>query len=123
MAFILRVIRGVNIVSKLFIMVRIEPAIAVSVGAECAIISNFLMNNYWTFKTHVISGGKLVSSFLQFNAASIGAVIIQGIVVFIGTSLFGDEYWFWSMIFAVFVIVIPYSYFIYNRYIWRTHEK
>ncbi|OGG16716.1 hypothetical protein A3D78_00695 [Candidatus Gottesmanbacteria bacterium RIFCSPHIGHO2_02_FULL_39_14] len=111
-----------TLLSKLLVSLNIEPFIAVSVGAEAAIASNFLMNNYWTFNKHVISGMELINKFIQFNAASIGAVIIQGIVVFFGTLIFGKKAWFWSMIFAVFFLVIPYSYFIYNRYIWKTHE-
>ncbi|OGG16125.1 hypothetical protein A3D05_04475 [Candidatus Gottesmanbacteria bacterium RIFCSPHIGHO2_02_FULL_40_24] len=110
-------------ISKLLISLGLIPAISVSIGAEMAILSNFLMNNYWTFSKHVISGIKLFHKFIQFNTASFGAVIIQGLVVFTGTSLFGDEYWFWSMIFAVFILVIPYSYYVYNRFIWKTHIK
>ena len=112
-----------TIISKFLINFHLNPGISVSLGAEAAIISNFLMNNYWTFDSHVISGLKLLNKFIQFNTASFGAVVIQGIVVHLGTSLFGKGAWFFSMLFAIFAIVIPYSYFIYNRLIWKTHEK
>ncbi|OGG02330.1 hypothetical protein A2W14_03915 [Candidatus Gottesmanbacteria bacterium RBG_16_37_8] len=111
-----------TLLSKFLVNRNVDPSIAVSLGAESAIISNFLMNNYWTFNKHAISGLKMINKFIQFNTASIGAVIIQGVVVYLGTAIFGKEAWFWSMIFAIFFLVIPYSYFIYNRYIWKTHE-
>src|SRR3989338_1068449 len=91
-----------TIVSKLLISANLMPPLAVSVGAECAIISNFLMNNFWTFKTHVISGvSEMFTKFIQFNAASIGAVIIQGGFVWAGTFIFGKSAWFPSMLFAI----------------------
>lgn len=112
-----------TLISKILISKHIEPSISVSIGAEGAIISNFLMNNNWTFKEHVISGLTLFNKFIQFNAAAIGAVIIQGLIVHLGTSLFGKKAWFVSMMFAIIVLVIPYSYFVYNRIIWKTHRQ
>ena len=113
-----------TLISKILISLKLEPFFSVSIGAESAIISNFFLNNYWTFQNHVISGRKkMFKKFLEFNTASIGAVVIQAVVVFIGTYFFGDKAWFWSMMFAIFVMVIPYSYFVYNRLIWKTHEK
>lgn len=113
-----------TIVSKLLISANLMPPLAVSVGAECAIISNFLMDNFWTFKTHVITGvSEMFTKFIQFNAASIGAVIIQGGVVWAGTFIFGKSAWFPSMLFAIIFLVIPYSYFVYNRFIWKTHHS
>ena len=111
-----------TLVSKLLIGIHLDPSISVSLGAETAILSNFLMNNYWTFDSHVISGLRLIRKFIQFNAASFGAVVIQGFVVFVGTSLFGKGAWFFSMLFAIVFLVIPYSYFVYNRIIWKTHR-
>lgn len=110
-----------TIISQVLITFKITPSVSVSIGAEGAIISNFLLNNYWTFKSHVVSGVNLFRKFLEFNLASIGAVIIQGIVVFLATYFLGNKYWFPSMIFAIVFLVIPYSYFVYNRFIWKTH--
>lgn len=112
-----------TLISQGLINFRVSPGLAVSLGAEAAILSNFLMNNFWTFSSHAISGTKLVKKFIQFNLASIGAVLIQGVVVGLATHFFGKSVWFAAMIFAIVFIVIPYSYFIYNRFIWKTHEK
>lgn len=112
-----------TLISRILIGFNLGPSVSVSIGAQAAIISNFLMNNYWTFDSHAIYGMDLIVKFLQFNTAAFGAVVIQGLVVFIGTSLFGKEAWFFSMLFAIFFLVIPYSYFIYNRLIWKTHRS
>ena len=112
-----------SLLSKILIQSELPPFMAVIIGAEAAIITNFLLNNYWTFNEYVISGTPLINKMIQFNLASVGAIIIQGFVVFLGTLMFGKSAWFWSMIFAIFFLVIPYSYFIYNRFIWKTHAK
>lgn len=111
-----------TIISKIGITIGINPGIAVSAGAEGAIISNFIINNSWTFSHKKITGLKQLSKFLQFNLVSVGSIIIQGVVVGVGTYFFGKSTWFIFMVAAIIFIVIPYSYFIYNRFIWKTHK-
>jgi len=111
-----------TVLAKILITLTINPGFAVSIGAEAAIISNFILNNIWTFSHRKIRGMDIFGKFLQFNLASIGAVIIQGLIVGIGTLLFGQKTWFIFMVAAIVFIVIPYSYFIYNRVIWKTHR-
>lgn len=108
-------------ISKALIVFDINPGISVSVGAEGAIISNFMMNNTWTFKKKKIERDKLLPKFIQFNLVSAGAIIIQGVTVGLGTYFFGKSSWFLFMVGAIIFIVIPYSYIIYNRFIWKTH--
>lgn len=106
-------------ISKLFIMNRINAGFAVSIGAEGAIISNFFLNNYWTFSHKKITGIKLLSKFIQFNLVSVGAIFIQGIAVGLGTYFYGSQTWFIFMVLSIVLLVIPYSYFIYNKLIWK----
>ena len=108
-----------TVISKAMIMLSVNPGLSVSVGAEGAIISNFIMNNSWTFQHRKIKGVKIIRKFIQFNSASVGSIIIQGVIVAIGTSFFGAGSWFIFMVLAIIFVVIPYSYFIYNRYIWK----
>lgn len=108
-------------ISKLFISLGIFPGLAVSIGSFFAIITNFLGNNMWTFSHKRISGVTvLLKKFIHFTFTSIGAVFIQGIVVSLGVLLLGKQSWFYLMIFAIIFLVIPYNYFIYNRFIWKT---
>jgi putative flippase GtrA len=49
-------------------------------ATELAIVSNFILNNIWTFKAEKITGaGMLVKKFLQFNGTSVGALLIQAV--------------------------------------------
>jgi len=111
-----------TIVSKIMVLFWINPGIAVSIGAEGAIISNFIFNNSWTFSHRKITGARLFHKFCQFNLVSLGSIVIQGAVVFLGTQLFGRESWFIFMVLSIIFIVIPYSYFVYNKIIWRSQS-
>lgn len=109
-------------ISKLLILFSLQPGLSVSVGAEGAIISNFVMNNFWTFSHKKITGGKIKEKFIQFNLVSLGAIAIQGLVVGVGTHLWGIQVWFPLMVGSIIFLVIPYSFFMYSKYIWKTHQ-
>lgn len=106
---------------EIFYQLGLSPGPAAALGAELAIISNFTLNNLWTFAEQRISGfKKIIWKFLQFNLSSLGAVAIQGLVVGILAKLFGNQ---WRQIYLVIAIgffVIPYNYSMYNIFIWKT---
>lgn len=113
-----------TIIAKILISLTFYPGIAVAIGAEAAIISNFIWNQSWTFSHKKIIGKKkILRKFLQFNTTSIGAIIIQGTAVTIGTSIFGKSAWFASMFLSIIFLVIPYSYFIYHNFIWKESDN
>ena len=95
-----------------------HPAIGSAIGAECAIISNFILNNAWTFKERKITGIKKIGKFIQFNITSIGAIIIQSGTVYIGTALFGVPLYFYFYILGVGFGLI-WNYCMYSRVIWK----
>lgn len=108
------------LISKGLVMLKIFPGLAVTIGALLAIIANYLGNNLWTFSHKKISGwSKLLTKFIYFLFTSFGAVVIQGVVVTVGVLIIGEAAWFWLMVFAIVFLVIPYNYFIYNRFIWK----
>ncbi len=110
--------------SKLFIVIGLNEGISVMLGSIGAIICNFLGNNFWVFAHRRIQGfANYFKKFIHFLGTSIGAVIIQGVVVSIGVLFLGHNAWFFLMVFAIVFLVIPYNYFIYNRFIWKTHQK
>jgi len=105
----------------LFTNLKFASPLAWGLSTEMAIISNFILNNIWTFKSEKIEGmGKLAKKFLQFNLTSLGAMGIQ--VVFGGVSdmLFGVEYRQLALPFIILFLVLPYNYFMYNAVIWKT---
>ncbi len=95
-----------------------HPSISAAIGAECAIISNFMLNNAWTFRKRKISGTKKILKFLQFNATSVGAIVIQSSTIWIGTKFFGLSVYFLFYIFGVGIGLI-WNYLMYSRVIWK----
>ncbi len=113
------------------IMTNIDApgVLAWSIPVELAIISNFVLNNVWTFKADKITGfGKTVIKFLEFNLTSAGALIIQTLaglavdaIFGIGSSpIFGISYRQLSLPFIIGMLVLPYNYFMYNVVIWKS---
>ncbi len=92
-----------------------------ALSTEMAIISNFTLNNIWTFKKEKISGaGKIINKFAQFNGTSLGALVIQTVAGTIGVALLGSGYRQLLLPFIVVFLVLPYNYFMYNVVIWKT---
>ena len=92
-------------------------------ATEMAIISNFILNNIWTFKSDTITGKALVHKFLSFNFTSIGALIIQSVVGAIVVNAFGPAYRQISLPFIILFLVMPYNWFVYNKLIWKKKIK
>lgn len=100
----------------------LSSGLSASLGAELSIIWNFIMNNVWTFKEHKIeSKKKLPFKFFQFNLVSFGSLLIIGTVVGVATKIFGNTGIVRqiALIFAIGFLVIPYSYSMYNIFIWK----
>lgn len=90
-------------------------------ATELAIINNYVLNNFWTFKEVKIAGLKdTVYKFLQFNLTSAGALIIQSVLGPVGERIVGIQYDALVLAFIVIFLVIPYNYAMYNFVIWKT---
>jgi len=102
-------------------VIGFHPAVGSVVGAECAIISNFIFNNAWTFNDRQIQNGKHLFKFFQFNLSAVGAILVQATSVFIGTHLFGVA---WYRLFYVIGVSIGliYNYTMYSKVIWRKNR-
>lgn len=110
-----------TVVAKLLVELKLFAGAAVGVGSFMAIVTNFLGNNLWTFSHKRIYGvGNILKKFVHFFVTSIGALIIQVVVVSAGVLIFGGDAWFLLMVFAIVFLVIPYNVFIYNKFIWKT---
>jgi putative flippase GtrA len=60
------------------VKVGLRPSIAGPLGAEVAILSNFILNNFWTFSDRSITSLSVIPwKFVQFNLLSFAAVLIQ----------------------------------------------
>lgn len=93
-------------------------------STEMAIISNFTLNNLWTFRVEKIKGvSNLFKKFLQFNGTSAGALLIQTVVGTLGTFFFGAQYRQLLLPFIIVFLVLPYNYFMYTHVIWGKGKK
>jgi dolichol-phosphate mannosyltransferase len=89
-------------------------------STEMAIISNFTLNNLWTFRKEKILGLiRVLKKFFQFNLTSGGALIIQTVFGTLGTKIFGTQYRQLLLPPIIIFLVVPYNYFMYTRIIWR----
>ncbi len=95
---------------------------AALLSTEMAIISNFTFNNLWTFsEVKITKISQLISKFLQFNLSSLGALIIQFVIIGGSVSVFGDTRLVRQLGLVVALpIVMVFNYVMYNLFIWRT---
>lgn len=107
-----------TIVLELLVRQSIYPVISSVAGAECAIISNFILNNMWTFGDRRVSGFGIIPKFFQFNMTSLGALLIQAGFVWLGTSRFGHQAYFESYIIGV-IVGLAWNYTMYSKVIWK----
>ncbi len=119
------------IMQELSIRIGILHTISAGIGAEGAIISNFLFNHVWTFSDtkHIHKSGNVWIKFIKFNVASLGSIFIQAIAVGVSENIFGVSMHILSytvptrlvILFPTIIfIVIPLNYIIYNKLIWKT---
>jgi dolichol-phosphate mannosyltransferase len=106
--------------------------VATLLGAETAIISNFLLNNVWTFKDTkgIAEKGSFGRRLFKFNLTSLLSIAMQSLVTFLAVRTFGPRIDIFGhsiltslvILFpTILFIVLPLNYFIYNKIIWKTH--
>lgn len=109
--------------------------LAFFLAVECAVLSNFILNNAWTFSDRKLKPTQYPLKFLQFNVASGGSILIQQAVAFLGENFIGLFGLFTLPIinftvdtgtmFAVTGILIGmfWNFFAYNRFIWKAKSS
>ena len=105
-------------VLEFMVKLNFHPAVGSVVGAELAIISNFILNNAWTFGSRRARGFRAMGKFFQFNMTSVGAILIQAGTVWTGTVLFGVAYYRWFYLVGVGIGLL-WNYTMYSKVIWK----
>lgn len=109
-----------------FLRLMVAPEFAIALAVEAAIISNFILNNIWSFKDKKIEFKhfSMIGKFFQFNFFSLGSLLIQAVVMKIGVLVLGRSF-IWENLLAALGILLGlfWNYFAYSRFIWRTNEK
>lgn len=107
--------------------------VAAGIGAEGAILSNFLINNFWTFSdtAQLKNSSPFIVKLVKFNIASLLSILLQAVAVALGVMVWGNSFNLFNFIIPVRIailfptiifLVIPLNYFIYNKFIWKTHH-
>ena len=90
---------------------------------EIAVISNFIINNFWTFKEEKIHFNqlkKLLPKFAQFNLVSLGSILIQFLVMKFGVTLLGRSLIHENSLVAVGILIgLVWNYTMYTKLIWK----
>ena len=105
--------------------------VATLMSIELAIISNFTLNNLWTFADRKLKTSQIPGKFIQFNFASMGSILIQLVINSLGENLIGLKDLFvlpiinfnvdTGLFFAITGILIGlfWNFFAYNKFIWK----
>lgn len=100
----------------------IIPEYAVALAVEVAIVSNFILNNLWSFKDKKISfdSKRIFAKFLQFNLFSLGSLLIQFLVMKIGVILLGRSFFGENFLVGLGILLgLFWNYFAYSRFVWK----
>ncbi|MCX7996312.1 MAG: glycosyltransferase [Patescibacteria group bacterium] len=105
----------------LALKLHFPPWFAKLISAETVIISNFTLNNFWSFshKQLDLRWKTYFRGLLKFNIVSSGNIFIQTIGISVMTYLFGKSNIILYNALIIILLVIPYSYFFYNKFIWK----
>ncbi|MCP4473709.1 MAG: glycosyltransferase family 2 protein [Gammaproteobacteria bacterium] len=100
------------------------PLTANTIAIECAIASNFILNNYFSFSKQRFhftrKPWQIFKKFLLFNVTSLGSMLIQLLVLATGLHLIGH-----TTARANFLVIVGifigslYNYYVYSKWIWK----
>lgn len=126
------------VAQEVSVKLGVSDSLSAGIGAEIAIISNFLWNHFWTFQDtkHIKESSNFFMKLIKFNITSLGAIFIQIAAVWFAEKTIGYTISIFSyqvptrivVLFPTIIfLVIPLNYIIYNKIIWKTqylnHEK
>ncbi len=120
------------IAQELSIKLGSPHPVAFGVGAEAAILSNFFLNNFWTFQDtlKLKERSSFLIRLLTFNFASLASIFLQVLALSLSELILGQKMNLGFtvlptrivMLFpTIILLVIPMNYFIYNKIVWKTH--
>lgn len=119
---------GVSMVLQLVVFnilrLSLGPETSNIIGVECAILLNFLLNNRITFHDRGLSREDVLKKwfmkFMQFNAFSLGSLLIQLVVITVGVHCLARGVWVENglVVLGIFLGSI-YNYFVYAHVIWK----
>jgi len=106
-------------------IIRLKIWLATLFSVELSIIYNFLLNNFWSFSHKRLESKKsvFIKNFIKFNLIQSFSLFIQITGIQILVNRFGPQWWYVYKFFILAIVIIPLSYFMYNKFIWKTRKN
>ncbi len=112
-------------------VLNLPEQVAVGIGAESAILSNFMLNHFWTFQdaSQIKQSAGFFRKLVKFNISSLMSIFLQVFFVSLAIHTIGTDISFFDMTLktriivlfpTIILLVIPLNYLIYNKIIWKT---
>jgi glycosyltransferase involved in cell wall biosynthesis len=125
------VVGGIGTIVQLvfFNILRLSLALSLAqnIAIELAILSNFILNNIWTFKEDKFRFKelkKLFVGFIKFNVLSLGSIILQTITLLGGVFLLGRSFLIENLLVLIGILLgLIWNYLMYTRVVWKTHAS
>mgnify|MGYP001561274202 FL=1 len=96
------------------------------ISVETSIIYNFLLNNFWSFSHKKLDSKAKYSNikgFFKFNFLQSFLLLIQVTGMLVLVSFFGVKWWFVYKFLILAFVIVPLSYFLYNKFIWKNKKS
>jgi putative flippase GtrA len=105
----------------ILIYTAINPGVATILSDQVAIVTSFILNNYYTFNKNKAGLSKnMLVKFGQYYSVVIVSTLIQASIVFAGTAVFGETLSIANLFFVIGLgIGFLWNYGIQSRFIWR----
>ena len=84
------------------------------------------MNNFWSFSHKKLDSKAKYSNikgFFKFNFLQSFLLLIQVTGMFVLVSFFGVKWWFVYKFLILAFVIVPLSYFLYNKFIWKNKKS
>jgi len=95
---------------------KLGLSLAQNLAIEAAVVSNFVLNNLWTFKEKNFS----FMRFVKFNILSLGSIVIQNLVLFFGIRILGQTLLIENGLVLLGIILgLIWNYLMYTKVVWK----
>jgi putative flippase GtrA len=115
-----------SIFFNIFIVVsKISPGLATILSDQFAIVLSFLINNFYTFRDrkHHLLRTPVISAFIKFYSIVMVATLIQALIVWVGTSIFGKGLLSANIFFVIGLgVTFFWNYITQKKFVWRKRQ-
>lgn len=126
--FQVMIVGGIGTIVQLIIfnILRLSMGLswAQNLAIEAAIVSNFIINNLWTFASQKFTFGRigqLLTGFVKFNLTSVGSIVIQNVVLLLGVKILGQSFLIENGLVLLGILIgLIWNYLMYTRVVWKT---